>query len=257
MLLAIAGYADTGRHLMISRDMCEYSGALSAKTDYFRASCFLLFERELLHNRGVKKKYIRYIIGIDEVGRGPLAGPVAVCALAATPHMLKHFRGIKDSKQLSEAQREEWLRLIKLHRGDELRFAVSMVSAKEIDAHGITLAIRKALASSLAKLDINPSDCEVRLDGGLKAPPQYKKQKTIIKGDEKESVIAMASIAAKVTRDRLMVRLDKKYAEYQLYGLAKNKGYGTAAHIFAIKRHGLSEIHRASFCKFLKQANKA
>ena len=196
-------------------------------------------------------KKVRYIIGIDEVGRGPLAGPVAVCALAATPHMLKHFRGIKDSKQLSEAQREAWLKIIKAHQGDELSFAVTMISAREIDLRGIAPAIRKALASSLKKLAIDPSECEVRLDGGLKAPPQYKKQKTIIKGDEKESAIAMASIVAKVARDRLMVRLDAKYAEYRLYGLAQHKGYGTKAHIAAIARHGLSDIHRASFCKFL------
>ena len=196
----------------------------------------------------------KYIIGIDEVGRGPLAGPVAVCALAASPKMLKHFRGIKDSKQLSEAQREEWLRLIKMHKGEELRYAVSMISAKEIDKKGIAPAIRKALTASIRKLSIDPSDCEVRLDGGLKAPPEYKKQKTIIKGDEKESVIAMASIVAKVNRDRLMVRLDKKYPKYLL---ARHKGYGTKAHIAALRRYGLSEIHRVSFCKFLKQANKA
>ena len=198
----------------------------------------------------MKKKYIRYIIGIDEVGRGPLAGPVAVCALAATPHKLKHFRGIKDSKQLSEAQREAWLKIMKAHQGDELSFAVTMISPREIDLHGIVPAIRKALVSSLRKLDIDPSDCEVRLDGGLKAPPEYTKQKTIIKGDEKESAIAIASIVAKVARDRLMVRLDAKYPSYCF---AQHKGYGTKAHIAALKRHGLSEIHRASFCKFLKR----
>ena len=112
-------------------------------------------------------KKVKYIIGIDEVGRGPLAGPVAVCALAATPHMLKHFRGIKDSKQLNETQREAWLKMMKAHQGDNLSFAVRMISAREIDLYGIAPAIRKALASSLKKLDINPSECEVRLDGGL------------------------------------------------------------------------------------------
>ena len=198
----------------------------------------------------------KFIIGIDEVGRGPLAGPVAVCALAATPHMLRHFRGIKDSKQLSEVQREEWLAImkaIKMHKGDELRYAVSMVSAKEIDKKGIAPAIRKSLAASLKKLEIDPADCEVRLDGGLKAPAEYEKQKTIIKGDEKESVIAMASIAAKVTRDRLMVRLDNKFPGY---GLAGHKGYGTAAHVSAIHRLGFSDIHRRSFCKNIKTSKK-
>ena len=199
-------------------------------------------------------KKTRFIIGIDEVGRGPLAGPVAVCALAATPHMLRYFRGIKDSKQLSEAQREEWLSLIKMHQGDELRYAVSMVSAKEIDKKGIAPAIRKSLAASLQKLAIDPANCEVRLDGGLKAPAEYKKQKTIIKGDEKESVIAMASIAAKVTRDRLMGRLDKKFPGY---GLAGHKGYGTAAHMSAIRRLGFSDIHRRSFCANIKTSKKS
>ncbi len=230
------------------------SGSVSANYRLLSASRFLLYRRELLHNSEVKRlTYIRYIIGIDEVGRGPLAGPVAVCALAATPHIERHFRGIKDSKQLSEAEREEWFRLIKLHRGDELRFAVSMVSAKEIDKHGITPAIRKALASSLKKLGINPALCEVRLDGGLKAPPEYKKQKTIIKGDEKERVIGMASIVAKVTRDRLMIRLDKKYPDYNI---AEHKGYGTALHIAAISRLGLTEIHRRSFCGNIKITKK-
>ena len=196
---------------------------------------------------------MRYIIGIDEVGRGPLAGPVAVCALAVSPHMLKHFRGIKDSKQLSESQREEWLQLIKMHMGDELRFAVSMVSAKEIDQKGIAPAIKKSLAASIKKLGISPADCEVRLDGGLKAPPEYKKQKTIIKGDEKESMIAMASIVAKVTRDRLLVRLDKKYPGY---GLAGHKGYGTVSHIAAIRSLGFSGIHRRSFCKNINITQK-
>ena len=102
-------------------------------------------------------------------------------------------------------------------------------------------------AAAIRKLKLDPSVCEVRLDGGLKAPIAYKRQVTIIKGDEKESVIAMASIVAKVTRDRLMVRLDKKYPEY---GLAKHKGYGTKTHMTVIRRRGLSEIHRRSFCGF-------
>ena len=202
----------------------------------------------------MKKKYIRYIIGIDEVGRGPLAGPVAVCALAATPHKLKYFRSIKDSKQLSEAQREAWLKIMKAHQGDELSFAVTMISPREIDLYGIAPAIRKALASSLKKLGINPAECEVRLDGGLKAPLAYVKQKTIIKGDEKESAIAMASIVAKVARDKLMVRQDKQYPGY---GFTAHKGYGTRAHISAIRRLGLSAIHRKSFCKNIKIQKKA
>lgn len=193
-------------------------------------------------------KRTRFIIGIDEVGRGPLAGPVAVGAVAATAAMLRKFRTIKESKQLSEGKREEWTKVIKAHEGDELRVAIAMVSAKEIDRIGIVPAIRIALATSLRKLAIHPSDCAVLLDGGLKAPLEYKKQKTIIRGDESETVIAMASVVAKVKRDKLMVGEDKNYPNY---GFAKHKGYGTKAHMRALNKHGLSLLHRKSFCTFL------
>lgn len=193
-------------------------------------------------------KRARYIIGIDEVGRGPLAGPVAVGAVAATPRVLKKFRTIKESKQLSEAKREEWNTLIRAAASPDLRLAVSMVSAKEIDRIGIAPAIRKALAASIKKLSIDPDACEVLLDGGLKAPPEYIKQKTIIRGDASETVIAMASVIAKVKRDRLMVALDKSHP---LYGFARHKGYGTRTHMAALRKHGLTELHRTSFCSFL------
>lgn len=190
----------------------------------------------------------RYIIGIDEVGRGPLAGPVAVGAVATTPAILRKFRDIKESKQLSAEKREAWVKRITAEKklaGDELRFAVAMVSAKEIDRIGIAPAIRKALARALKVLALDPSSVTVLLDGGLKAPPEYKKQKTIIRGDASETAIAMASVVAKVRRDKLMVRLAKNYPHHDL---ATNKGYGTAKHIALIRKHGLSEIHRKSFC---------
>ena len=190
-------------------------------------------------------KRTRFIIGIDEVGRGPLAGPVAVGAVAATAAMLRKFRTIKESKQLSEAKREEWSKLIHAAASNELHLAVSMVSAKEIDRIGIAPAIRKALAASLKKLNLDPRDSTVLLDGGLKAPPEYKKQKTIIRGDASETAIAMASVIAKVKRDRLMVTLDAKYPKY---GFAQHKGYGTSLHIKAIKKHGLTPLHREHFC---------
>lgn len=190
----------------------------------------------------------RYIIGIDEVGRGPLAGPVAVGAVAATPTMLKKFRTIKESKQLSEAKREEWNTLMRAAASSDLRLAVSMVAASEIDRIGIAPAIRKALAASLRKLRLDPNDCTVLLDGGLKAPPEYTKQQTIIRGDASETAIAMASVIAKVKRDRLMVSLEKKYPHY---GFAQHKGYGTRAHMAALRKHGLTDLHRTSFCSFL------
>lgn len=188
----------------------------------------------------------KLFIGIDEVGRGPLAGPVAVGALCATTKMLKQFRRIKESKQLTPKEREAWCARMQSERGRELQFTVSFVSAQLIDRKGIVFAIRLALARSLKKLHVSPSACEVLLDGGLKAPNEYRKQKTIIKGDAKETVIAMASVVAKVLRDKRMVRLHKKYPKY---GFADHKGYGTKAHYRALKKHGLSPEHRGSFLK--------
>lgn len=195
-----------------------------------------------------------YIVGIDEVGRGPLAGPVAVGAVAATPAMLRKFRDIKESKQLSAEKREAWVKRIRAAQkasvNGELNVAVRMVSAKEIDRIGIAPAIRKALARALTSLALDPRQVTVLLDGGLKAPPEYKKQKTIIRGDASETAIAMASVVAKVRRDKLMVRLANTYPKYDF---ATHKGYGTAQHIALIRKHSLSEIHRKSFCRsFIK-----
>lgn len=191
----------------------------------------------------------RFIVGIDEVGRGPLAGPVAVGAVALTPLLQRKFRAIKESKQLSPAQREVWNAKILAAVNDELRISVAMVSAKEIDRIGIAPAIKKALAKALSSLALDPKECTVLLDGGLTAPPEYTHQETIIRGDASETTIAMASVIAKVKRDAHMVRLASKYPNYNF---AQHKGYGTKAHIEALFCHGLSEIHRKSFCRFLK-----
>ena len=198
------------------------------------------------------------VVGIDEVGRGPLAGPVAVAVLQFKVVSIKlkvkkaeanfGFK-LKDSKKLSEKQREIWFKEIKLWwKKGECNFKVSMISAKEIDKIGISKAIKKCIFSSLSALRVSISD-PILLDGSLKAPIEYKKQKTIIKGDEKEPIIALASIVAKVCRDRLMIRLAKKYPEY---GLESHKGYGTKLHYEAIKAKGLSPIHRRSFLKNFK-----
>lgn len=203
---------------------------------------------------GKKTLKPRFVIGIDEVGRGPLAGPVAVGAVGVTRDMLRKFRTIKESKQLSAEKREVWtkeiLRVAKEQKS-ELRTAVTMVSAKEIDTHGIVSAIKKALTTSIKKLNINPNDCEVLLDGGLKAPLEYKKQRTIIRGDASKTAIAMASVIAKVKRDTYMTNLDKKYPNY---GFAQHKGYGTKEHYRALKRKGISPLHRKSFLKSLHTA---
>jgi ribonuclease HII len=188
----------------------------------------------------------KFIIGIDEVGRGPLAGPLAVGAVVATAETLRRYRKIKESKQLSPLRREEWHARITGDIGPALHYAVSYVSAKKIDERGIAWAIRHALADALRQFNIDPDDCLVLLDGGLHAPPEYTHQETIIRGDAKETVIAMASVMAKVERDRRMVVLHKKFPAY---GFAAHKGYGTRAHIRIIKKLGPSSEHRLSFLR--------
>lgn len=192
----------------------------------------------------------KYQIGIDEVGRGPIAGPVAVgIFILLDPKAQKIFRGVRESKQLSEVKREEWFGIIQSAKKEGyIDFHVSFQSEKIIDLHGISHAIQKALAESLEKIikayKIEYSKARILLDGGLEAPPHYNDQKTIIKGDEKEMVIALASICAKVLRDRKMIRLSKKYKNY---GFEKHKGYGTKKHYEAIREFGILDIHRRSF----------
>ena len=201
-----------------------------------------------------------WLIGIDEVGRGPLAGPITVAAVAV-PFMepeawnMKQafFAGIRDSKKLTVLQRQSWNKKIR----KEILYTISSVSCGVIDKRGISYAARVAVARCLKKLSktcfMFHDSCYVILDGGLAAPLEYKNQQTIIKGDEKVPVIAAASIIAKVHRDRYMTRLYKKYP---LYGFEKHKGYGTKMHTEAILKNGLSEIHRKSFCKNLHYINK-
>lgn len=199
----------------------------------------------------------RYIIGIDEVGRGPLAGPVTLCA-CAVPHDFDFslFDGIRDSKKLSEKKRVEWhTKISDLKARKMLDFAHASVSAEEIDRRGIARAIEEAVRLCLVELGLKPELVEVRLDGALKAPREYARQKTIIKGDEKEPVISAASIVAKVVRDGYMTEIS---LTYPVYGFAKHKGYGTALHIRAIKEHGMSPLHRRTFLKnIVGKGNKA
>ena len=196
---------------------------------------------------------MEFIIGIDEAGRGPIAGPVAVGAFCvekkARKKLSEFFPGgrIRDSKKLSPVAREKIFReLVRQKRSGAISFAVSFGSATEIDRKGITFAIRKALTRSIKILGVKPCDCSVLLDGGLKAPEKFRNQRTIIKGDEKEAVIALASIAAKVLRDRMMINFAKKYPDY---GFEIHKGYGTKKHYQALKKLGFSQIHRRSFLK--------
>ncbi len=199
------------------------------------------------------KSKIQWIIGIDEAGRGPIAGPVSVgVCMIPVDFDTAFFSGIRDSKQLSEAKREAWLRKMRAH--PDIVFAAALVGAAHIDKKGIVNAIETAMARALARVlaarGQNPGKrldhIQVLLDGSLRAPPEFKNQQTIIKGDEKIPVISLASIAAKVTRDRHMVRFAKKHPEY---GFEVHKGYGTKMHYERVKKHGVSVMHRRSFLR--------
>lgn len=191
---------------------------------------------------------IHSVVGIDEAGRGPLAGPVAVGAVHIPRRSKLSLLGLKDSKQLTPAERERWFaRMKEWHKEGKLFFAVSLVSAKIIDTKGIAFAIRLGINRSLGKLGLDPRGVEVYLDGGLRAPDMFM-QKTIIKGDEKIPAIALASIAAKVTRDRKMERFSLHYPSY---GFEIHKGYGTEKHRSAIRKQGACDIHRMSFIRTL------
>jgi ribonuclease HII len=196
----------------------------------------------------VEKNNIKYIVGIDEVGRGPLAGPVAVGAFKMPADFDgKYFGKIRDSKKLTPEKREEIVeKLIILKKKKIVDYFVCYQSAKKIDELGLSRAVKNCLEEALGKLKIKPKECLILLDGGLKAPKKYKNQKTIIKGDEKERAIAFASIVAKVSRDALMCKLAKKYPEYCF---EIHKGYGTKKHMELIQKCGLSKEHRRCFCK--------
>lgn len=188
------------------------------------------------------------ILGVDEAGRGPLAGPVSVGIVAVSLgfDVAAEFPGVADSKAISEKKRESIFSRLEHYaaRGDIL-YIVQLKSALEIDTRGIAVVVREAVAEGVGQLAPDCNAAQVLLDGSLEAPRQYA-QKIIIKGDATVPIISLASIAAKVTRDRLMIELDPRYPEY---GFAVHKGYGTRLHGEAIARHGLSDIHRTSYCK--------
>jgi len=193
-----------------------------------------------------------YILGIDEVGRGPIAGPVTVGVVAfQRKYNAEVFKDARDSKKLSPKKREYFYSLLESEREKgNVQYAVHSVVSEVIDEKGIVFAIRSALSSALISLALDPCKCEVLLDGNLFAPPVYTNQRTIVGGDDKEISIMLASIAAKVLRDREMTELDEKYPGYLF---AKHKGYGTAQHYEALRKLGLCDIHRRSFLgNFLK-----
>jgi len=192
----------------------------------------------------------KWIVGVDEAGRGPLAGPVTV-GLVMVPADFDWalVPGVRDSKKISEKKRDViYKRVLELHVQKKLSYVVKSVSAASIDSKGIAPAIRRSIVAGIDDLECDPADTFIKLDGSLYAPVEFH-QATIIKGDDKEMVIGLASIMAKVTRDRYMVQQDAKYPQY---GLAQHKGYGTKAHREAIAQHGFSPIHRRSYCKNIK-----
>lgn len=190
----------------------------------------------------------RFVVGVDEAGRGPLAGPLAVGAVCVGEgiDLLALFPGLNDSKKLSEQKREAlFARLQEEHRRGTVVWTVSLTSAQKIDASGMTNVLLGGVEHVLEKLLPEPSEGKVYLDGSLKAPERYE-QETVIGGDALVPAIMLASVAAKVVRDRRMTELDALYPEY---GFKTHKGYGTKKHFAAIREHGASAEHRQLFLR--------
>lgn len=203
------------------------------------------YEKELDRTEKMKefeKKYSAFscICGIDEVGRGPLAGPVVAGAVILPVDC--DILYLNDSKQLTEKKREELYDVI---MEKALAAEVGFVSPKRIDEINILNATYEAMRKAIEKLNPRP---DILLNDAVTIPGITIKQVPIIKGDAKSISIAAASIIAKVTRDRLMVEYDQMFPEY---GFASNKGYGAAAHIEALRKYGPTPIHRKSFIKNL------
>lgn len=184
---------------------------------------------------------VRHVIGIDEVGRGPLAGPVVVAGVLVSPLLATRVLvGIKDSKQLSAKQRDEWFDFLTGH--PRIRWAVSRISSAVIDRINIYQASQKGALRVYCKL-ASKKDRHALLDGSLHLSWPISHE-TIIKGDELIPIISAASVIAKVTRDRIMLRIHKKYPQYRF---DLHKGYSTALHRKMIAKFGRCEIHRESF----------
>lgn len=228
-------------HLLESYKLDNRSGIINICKQY--KSKYDAYQEEIQRTESMKH-YERlysdctYICGIDEVGRGPLAGPVVACALILPKDC--DILYINDSKKLSEKKREELYDEI---LSSAVSYGISMIPAKRIDEINILQATFEAMRDAIAKLKYEPN---ILLNDAVTIPGISIDQVPIVKGDSKSISIAAASILAKVTRDRLMVAYDKVFPGY---GFADNKGYGSASHIDAIKRLGPCEIHRRSFIK--------
>lgn len=200
-------------------------------------------EQRLNELKEIDKSYFKegynYICGIDEAGRGPLAGPVVVAAVIMPKDSM--IEGVNDSKKVSEKKREKLYELI---IEEAISYSVGIVDQNEIDRINILNATKAGLTEAVRTLKVKPE--LILVDALTNIDTCGVPYKSIIKGDAKSYSIAAASIIAKVTRDRIMREWDKVYPQY---GFEKHKGYGTVAHISAIKENGLCPLHRLSFVK--------
>ena len=180
------------------------------------------------------------VAGMDEVGRGPLAGPVLACCVILKPDA--QLAGVNDSKKLSAKKREQ---LVDAIRENAVAVGIGLCSGKEIDEMGIVPATYRAMALAVSQMPVKP---DIVLVDGYPVAGEFAKlgieQRSIVKGDQLSLSIAAASIIAKVTRDNMMCEYAKTYPEY---GFEGHKGYGTPKHIAALKANGACELHRASF----------
>lgn len=182
----------------------------------------------------------KVVCGIDEAGRGPLAGPV--CAAAVILPVDCEIEGINDSKKLSEKKREKLFDIIK---DKAVAYSIATASEKEIDEYNILQATFLAMRRAVENLEVKP---DIALIDGNQKPHLEIEEQTIVKGDAKSISIAAASILAKVTRDRYMKEMAEKYPQY---AFEKHKGYGTKLHYEMLEKYGISEIHRRTFLKKL------
>ena len=195
-------------------------------------------DKMLEYERTLYAKGYDYICGIDEAGRGPLCGPVVAAAVILKKD--DHIEGVNDSKKLSEKKRELLFETIK---EKAVAWSVGIVDETIIDEINILEATRLAMKKAVEGLQVKPQYALVDAEKKVPIDVPYM---PIIKGDALSESIAAASIIAKVTRDHMIIELDKEYPEYNF---AKNKGYGTKEHTDAINKYGLCKAHRRSFCK--------
>jgi ribonuclease HII len=178
------------------------------------------------------------VVGIDEVGRGSLAGPVVAGAVILRNNIL----GLTDSKKLSKIQREE---LDKIIRGESIAYGIGQTDIYELNSYGLTYSVAKAMERALSH--IKSSYNKIIIDGNYNFLPDLKNVELVIKADETEPVVSAASIIAKVHRDKLMTKLSDKYPNY---GFDSNVGYGTKLHLDMIKKFGPCDIHRMFYKTF-------